>query len=99
MSGGIAYVYDEHRDFAQRCNAELVDLDPLSEHDEAELKDLIAEHAARTGSPVAQRMLDGWDACVQRFVKVMPRDYKRALVERAARDAAAAQPTAEPAGA
>jgi len=97
MSGGIAYVYDERGDFAGRCNTELVELEELSEHDEAECKDLIAEHAARTGSPVAQRMLDGWDACVGRFVKVMPRDYKRALAERAA--AAAAQHSAEPAGA
>ncbi len=88
MSGGIAYVYDEASDFAGRCNAELVDLEQLSEHDEAELKDLIAEHAERTGSPVAQRMLAAWDTSVERFVKVMPRDYKRALAERAAREAA-----------
>ena len=80
-------------------------LEPLSEHDEAELKDLIAEHSDRTGSPVAQRMLGDWDASVRRFVKVMPRDYKRALAERVAREAEAAangsgsarQTTAEPA--
>ncbi|HMJ03443.1 MAG TPA: glutamate synthase-related protein, partial [Conexibacter sp.] len=98
MSGGIAYVHDEHGDFAGRCNGELVDLDALSEHDEAELKDLITEHADRTGSPVARRMLEAWDEAVGRFVKVMPRDYKRALAERAARDAEVAQQTAaEPA--
>ena len=98
MSGGIAYVYDEQRCFAACCNTELVELETLSEHDEAELKDLIAEHAERTGSPVAERMLDDWDASVGRFVKVMPRDYKRALAERAA--VAAEQQTApEPTGA
>jgi glutamate synthase domain-containing protein 3 len=105
MSGGIAYVHDERHELAGRCNTELVELEALSEHDEAELKDLIAEHAERTGSPVAQRMLDAWDASVSRFVKVMPRDYKRALAERAAREAEAAsagsasarQHTAEPA--
>ncbi len=98
MSGGIAYVYDDHNAFAACCNAELVELELLSEHDEAELKDLIAEHAERTDSPVAERMLDDWDASVRRFVKVMPRDYKRALAERAA--AAAEQQTApEPTGA
>jgi len=42
-------------------------------------------------------MLDDWDASVRRFVKVMPRDYKRALAERAAAEAAAAEQTAEPA--
>jgi glutamate synthase domain-containing protein 2/glutamate synthase domain-containing protein 1/glutamate synthase domain-containing protein 3 len=97
MSGGIAYVLDEHRDFERCCNTELVDLDPLSEHDEAELKDLIAEHEQRTGSPVARRMLADWDAVVRQFVKVMPRDYKRALAERAAAEAVVAAPTAEPA--
>jgi glutamate synthase domain-containing protein 3 len=104
MSGGVAYVHDERGAFAGCCNTELVELETLSEHDEAELKDLIAEHAQRTGSPVAQRMLDGWDDAVRHFVKVMPRDYKRALAERAAREAEAADgarqhTTAEPAGA
>jgi glutamate synthase domain-containing protein 3 len=79
MSGGIAYVYDEHHSFAGCCNTELVELERLSEHDEAELKDLIAEHAERTGSPVAARVSADWNAA--RFVKVIPHDYKRALAE------------------
>ena len=54
---------------------------------ESELRDLVAEHAARTGSPVARRLLAGWDAQVRRFLKVMPGDYKRALAERAAAEA------------
>jgi glutamate synthase domain-containing protein 2/glutamate synthase domain-containing protein 1/glutamate synthase domain-containing protein 3 len=99
MSGGIAYVYDEQHCFTACCNTELVELETLSEHDEAELKDLIAEHAERTGSPVAERMLDDWDASVGRFVKVMPRDYKRALAERAAAAAAEQQTAPEPTGA
>jgi glutamate synthase domain-containing protein 2/glutamate synthase domain-containing protein 1/glutamate synthase domain-containing protein 3 len=104
MSGGIAYVYDEHHRFEGCLNDELVDLDPLDEHDEAELKDLIAEHAERTGSPVARRVLEEWDGEIRRFVKVMPRDYKHALAERAAaeqREAGVGQQAAaaEPAGA
>jgi glutamate synthase (NADPH/NADH) large chain len=99
MSGGIAYVLDEHGAFPGCCNMDLVDLEALDEHDEAELKDLIAEHAERTGSPVARRLLEDWEAAVRRFLKVMPRDYKRALAERAAAEAAAAAPAAEPAGA
>ncbi|HYV16870.1 MAG TPA: glutamate synthase large subunit [Conexibacter sp.] len=99
MSGGVAYVYDEHRTFASCCNVELVELEALSEHDEAELRDLVAEHAQRTGSPVARRLLEDWEAAARAFVTVMPRDYRRALEERAAAEAAAAQPTAEPAGA
>jgi glutamate synthase domain-containing protein 2/glutamate synthase domain-containing protein 3 len=91
MSGGIAYVYDVDRRFEARCNLELVDLEPLaSEDDLSEVRDLIAEHVARTGSLVGRNLLASWDRAVERFVKVMPRDYSRALAELAAR--------AEPAG-
>ncbi len=84
MSGGIAYVYDVDRCFATRCNPELVDLEELEDDDAEEVKALIAEHAARTGSLVARNVLASWDRGTrERFIKVMPRDYKRALAEAA----------------
>jgi glutamate synthase domain-containing protein 2/glutamate synthase domain-containing protein 1/glutamate synthase domain-containing protein 3 len=83
MSGGIAYVYDRGRRFEARCNLELVDLESLSDTDEEEVKTLIAEHAQRTGSLVARNVLATWERSRQIFVKVMPRDYKRVLEERA----------------
>jgi glutamate synthase domain-containing protein 3 len=79
MSGGIAYVYDKDRGFAGRCNLELVDLDELVEEDDEEVKALISEHAQRTGSMVARNILASWERARERFVKVMPRDYKHAL--------------------
>jgi glutamate synthase domain-containing protein 2/glutamate synthase domain-containing protein 1/glutamate synthase domain-containing protein 3 len=87
MSGGIAYVYDVDRQFEGRCNLELVDLEPLTDDDADEVKALIAEHVARTGSLVGRNVLAAWDGTVARFVKVMPRDYKRVLAERAAQKA------------
>ncbi|MGO9972032.1 MAG: glutamate synthase large subunit [Solirubrobacteraceae bacterium] len=85
MSGGIAYVYDKDRRFASRCNMELVDLEKLGDDDEDEVRRLIAEHAQRTGSLVARNLLAQWGRGARdRFVKVMPRDYQRALAERAA---------------
>jgi glutamate synthase domain-containing protein 3 len=85
MSGGIAYVYDVDRRFEGRCNLELVELEELTPDDETEVRELISEHAARTGSLVARNILASWDrAARERFVKVMPRDYKRALAEAAA---------------
>ncbi len=83
MSGGIAYVYDRDRGFKARCNLELVDLDELGEGDETEVRALISEHAQRTGSLVARNVLASWERERARFVKVMPRDYKRVLEERA----------------
>ena len=89
MSGGVAYVYDKDRHFADRCNLELVDLEQLSEADEEELKELISEHVARTGSMVGRNVLASWErGARERFVKVMPRDYRRALEERAERERA-----------
>jgi glutamate synthase domain-containing protein 3 len=91
MSGGIAYVYDKDRQFADRCNLELVDLDELDEAGEAELKALISEHVARTGSLVGRNILSSWArGARERFVKVMPRDFKRVLAEQAAEAEAAA---------
>ena len=80
MSGGIAYVLDEDAAFAERCNLALVDLEPLvAEEDVEEVRSLIDKHLQYTGSAVAQRILADWQTAKARFVKVMPRDYKRVL--------------------
>jgi glutamate synthase domain-containing protein 2/glutamate synthase domain-containing protein 1/glutamate synthase domain-containing protein 3 len=88
MSGGIAYVLDEDEGFASRCNMELVDFDEIDEHEAQDLLRLINEHAARTGSPLAERVVRDWEDTLPRFVKVMPRDYKRALEELEAEEVA-----------
>jgi glutamate synthase (NADPH/NADH) large chain len=77
MSGGIAYVLDLAK---TRLNTEMVDLDPLEEPDVAFLHDVVSRHHAETGSAVAGRLLASWDEAVERFSKVMPKDYKRVLV-------------------
>jgi glutamate synthase domain-containing protein 3 len=85
MSGGIAYVYDKDRRFEKRCNLELVDLEQLTDGDGAEVQGLIKEHVARTGSLVGRNVLASWDRGARdRFVKVMPREYRRVLEERLA---------------
>jgi glutamate synthase (NADPH/NADH) large chain/glutamate synthase (ferredoxin) len=85
MSGGIAYVYDETGDFAQRrCNRSSVSFEELDEADALELRALVVEHAQRTGSAVAERLLGDWEVSLERFVKVMPDDLRRVLDEQAA---------------
>jgi glutamate synthase domain-containing protein 3 len=89
MSGGIAYVLDADGGFERRCNPQLVDLEPLTDPDEcAEVRDLVAEHGRRTGSPLAARLLDEWEGRLGDFTKVMPRDYRRALELRFLEDTA-----------
>jgi glutamate synthase domain-containing protein 2/glutamate synthase domain-containing protein 1/glutamate synthase domain-containing protein 3 len=95
MSGGVAYVLDSDRRFAARVNPELVDLEPVSvsDADAEELRALIAEHNQRTGSLVARNLLSVWErGGLDRFVRVMPRDYKAAM-QAAAALAADAEPT------
>jgi glutamate synthase domain-containing protein 2/glutamate synthase domain-containing protein 1/glutamate synthase domain-containing protein 3 len=79
MSGGIAYVLDEDGAFESRCNPQLVALEALEEGDVAALRALVEEHAERTASPVAARLLADWSTALRSFVKVMPNDYRRAL--------------------
>jgi glutamate synthase domain-containing protein 2/glutamate synthase domain-containing protein 1/glutamate synthase domain-containing protein 3 len=102
MSGGIAYVYDADGGFRGRCNTELVGFDAISPDESEELRGWIEEHHERTGSMVAHRLLDDWQAALNKLVKVMPHDYKRALAEQLAAEgeaevaAAAAGPAASP---
>jgi glutamate synthase (NADPH/NADH) large chain len=81
MSGGIAYVLDL---VVIRVNQEMVDLDPLTEEDRAFLADVVSRHHAETGSAVAHALLADWDTAVDRFSKVMPKDFKRVLTAQAA---------------
>jgi glutamate synthase (NADPH/NADH) large chain len=91
MSGGIAYLWDEDERARPRVNPGMVDLEDVSDpEDAAELKTLIEEHARVTGSERAKRILATWEVQLRKFVKVMPRDYKRALAELAAETAAVA---------
>lgn len=79
MSGGVAYILDEKNDFAVRCNKQMVGLEKPDTADAAELRTLIQRHADLTGSEKAKSVLNNWDATLPKFVKVMPKDYKRVL--------------------
>jgi glutamate synthase (ferredoxin) len=80
MSGGIAYILDEAGDFASRCNTQMVGLEALEEPEEiAEVRQLIQNHATHTHSQKAAQVLEHWQAMLPKFVKVMPKDYKRVL--------------------
>ena len=81
MSGGVAYVLDERGDFAKKCNQQMVALEPLDDEDTAKLKGLLEEHAINTKSTRAASILSDWDARRAKFIKVMPKDYKRVLQE------------------
>jgi glutamate synthase (ferredoxin) len=84
MSGGIAYVLDEDGSFPGRVNLETVDLDPLTAEDLETIQRMVRNHFRYTRSARADEVLRKWDSLAPRFVKVFPKDYKRALGDRIA---------------
>ncbi|WP_408057225.1 GltB/FmdC/FwdC-like GXGXG domain-containing protein [Veronia nyctiphanis] len=79
MSGGVAYVWDQMKDFKHKLNDELVDIDPLDDEDIQLLKTMITKHHELTGSTVADMFLGNFEKNLKHIVKVMPRDYKAVL--------------------
>jgi glutamate synthase (NADPH/NADH) large chain len=79
MSGGVAYVLDIQ---VNRVNPEMIDLDPLTDADNAQLHEIIVRHEEETGSLIAAELLADWNDSVRRFTKVMPKDFKRVILLR-----------------
>ncbi|HWG29972.1 MAG TPA: glutamate synthase large subunit [Steroidobacteraceae bacterium] len=80
MSGGIAYVLDEVGDFGTRVNKQMVDIESLTDPDEVKkVRTMVERHRELTGSARAQYVLEHWDDLVARFVRIIPRDFKRAV--------------------
>jgi glutamate synthase (NADPH/NADH) large chain len=106
MSGGIAYVLDEAGNFEQRCNMAQVELEPITDKedlisnvdvqsdlnrfDAQRLKQIIQQHLHYTNSAVAKNILENWLRYLPKFIKVMPTEYRRALLEQQAESAAQA---------
>jgi len=83
MSGGVGYLLDPD---PAVINAELVELEPLADDEIAWLGEVIHQHAGHTGSTIAAQLLTDWPSSAGRFLRVMPRDYKRVLEIRADAD-------------
>ncbi len=92
MSGGIAYVLDEDGVFPSLCNQAMVDLEPVAvPRDIEDLRSLIERHLDYTASNPAEKILQNWDFYLPKFIKVMPKDYRRVLEQMEQEKAKAAQ--------
>ncbi|RIA10703.1 glutamate synthase (NADH) large subunit [Flavobacteriaceae bacterium MAR_2010_72] len=81
MSGGIAYVLDDKNTFSQNCNGADLNIDPIElEEDKIQLKALILNHYNATQSPLAQRILEDWENYLPKFKKILPEEYRQALI-------------------
>jgi len=71
MSGGLAFVLDRERMFHSRCNTDMVDIEPVSSTDDRLwLHDILEDFVLKTGSTLAQSLLDDWPQSLQLFHKV-----------------------------
>ncbi len=80
MSGGVAYVLDEAGDFATRCNQEMVGLEKLADPTKSRRFGNWSSGTRLTRRASARRRCwpTGKTLC-PKFVKVLPKDYKRVL--------------------
>jgi glutamate synthase (ferredoxin) len=93
MSGGIAYVVDVDDNFRSRCNRELVEFEALDQTEDVNLVlAMLRSHVQYTRSRTAADLLAGWESARGRFVKVIPRDYKRVLTAEARARAESREP-------
>jgi glutamate synthase domain-containing protein 3 len=82
MSGGVAYVFDEDGQLESRINREMVNVYPLIECNDNEVKEVkqrVRRHVELTSSVKGKTLLDNWDKILPKFTKILPADYERVL--------------------
>ena len=80
MSGGMAYVLDEHHTLYTKINKALVEMSEITEDaDKNELKTILQDYEQATGSSKAKAILQDFDKYVGSFKKIIPTDYRHML--------------------
>ncbi len=79
MSGGIAYIYNEDNSFGEKCNPDMVELEPAKNEDQDTIYNLLRNHYKYTRSIKAKQILDNLRVELKKFIRVMPLEYKRIL--------------------
>lgn len=72
MTGGRAYILDEHNSFNGRYNPQLIEVSTLSERDEAQVQALLRRHLEQTHSPRAAEILAHWATYRSMFLTIAP---------------------------
>lgn len=80
MSGGVAYVLDEHNKLYRNLNKQLVSMESVVQKtDKEELKRILEKHVKMTGSKKGQKVLEHFEEYIPHFKKIIPNDYKEIL--------------------
>ncbi|WP_448274175.1 GltB/FmdC/FwdC-like GXGXG domain-containing protein [Nostoc sp. DSM 114160] len=73
MTGGLAYFLDEDDSFRELVNPEIVKIQRvITEVGAKQLQELIQNHAERTGSPKAKKILQNWQEFLPKFWQLVP---------------------------
>ncbi len=81
MSGGFAFVLDEHGTFKSHCNMGMVELEELDTEDATFVAEQLEIHLTLTGSQRAKALLADWEGTLAKLVKVVPTEYRRVLAQ------------------
>ena len=78
MSGGIAYILNEDLN-KNHFNYEMIELETPDNQDIDLIKSLVEKHFSNTSSQIAEKIIKNWKFYKDKFIKVMPTEYKLAL--------------------
>lgn len=79
MSGGIAFVLDEHNRLYKNLNSDMVSMEEPDENDRETIRSLLQRHVAATHSEKGQNILAHFSDYACKFKKIIPFEYKKAL--------------------
>ena len=81
MSGGVAYVLDEHNTLYRNLNKEMVLMESVeNKNDRSELRSMLEKHLENTGSKKAAGILEDFEEYLPKFKKIIPGDYKKLMI-------------------
>ncbi|MBO4266901.1 MAG: glutamate synthase large subunit [Lachnospiraceae bacterium] len=80
MSGGIAYVLDDHNTLYKNLNKELVLMENVEDGSDIDMiRKMLKKHQDYTGSKKAKTILESFDDYIPKFKKIIPEEYKRVI--------------------
>ena len=75
MTGGMAFIYDHHKEFTKKVNPETVIWQsPETNYWINYLKELLEEHFRETGSVISKKIIENFDQEISNFVQVCPKE-------------------------
>ena len=80
MTGGMAFIYDETKEFEKKVNPESVVWQNIeTDYWKEYLKELILEHSKETKSNLSKKIIDNFDEEVKNFIQVCPKEMLNKL--------------------